>query len=481
MTRLVLLGPPGAGKGTQAAQLSSEWHLPHLATGDMLRGARRAGTPLGRRAESYMDGGDLVPDDLIMEMMEERLQQSDCSQGFILDGFPRTLAQAEGLARILTSLGQPLDAVFDLVVPEEELIRRLSGRRVCAVCDRIYHIETMHPQREGICDNCGGALVQREDDRPEAIRNRLRVYQEETAPLIRYYQSQGLLRAIDGSIGVEHTHAQILAALGKAPALGARHATAVDANQPRIKSEDEIERMRRAGRVVALVLDKIGQVVGPGTTTGEIDRVARETLADLDAIPSFLGYRGYPAAVCVSVNDEVVHGIPGPRVLQQGDIVGVDLGAIVDGYHGDAAVTIAVGQVSAEARRLMKATREALHRGIQQARPSKRVVDISAAVQEHVERHGFSVVRVLTGHGIGADMHEPPQVPNFVDGSSRIMLREGMTLAIEPMVNAGEPDVVTDDDGWTMRTRDGRLSAHFEHTVLVSRKGPQILTGLDSS
>jgi len=129
----------------------------------------------------------------------------------------------------------------------------------------------------------------------------------------------------------------------------------------------------------------------------------------------------------------------------------------------------------------MKATREALHRGIQQARPSKRVVDISAAVQEHVERHGFSVVRVLTGHGIGADMHEPPQVPNFVDGSSRIMLREGMTLAIEPMVNAGEPDVVTDDDGWTMRTRDGRLSAHFEHTVLVSRKGPQILTGLDSS
>jgi methionyl aminopeptidase len=477
--RLVLLGPPGAGKGTQAAYLTSEWGIPHLATGDMLRAARRARTSLGQRAQAYMDRGDLVPDDLIMEMIDERLRESDCAQGFLLDGFPRTLPQAEGLDRILARLGVSLDAAFDLVVPEAELIRRLSGRRVCPRCDRIYHVDTMPPQREGVCDDCGVELVQREDDQPEAIRNRLRVYREETAPLIDYYMEQGLLHAIDGSIDVEHTHGQIAAALGKAPAVGARRATSSDSPQPRIKSDQEIECMRRAGRVVGLALDKIQRRVAPGMTTAEIDHMARDAIAELGGTPSFLGYRGYPASVCTSVNDEIVHGIPGPRVLEPGDILGVDLGAIVDGFHGDAAVTVPIGRISAEARRLIEVTQEALALGIDQARPGKRVVDISAAIQEYVERHGFSVVRALTGHGVGAEMHEPPQVPNFVNGASRMLLREGMTLAIEPMVNAGEADVVTDPDGWTMRTRDGRLSAHFEHTVLVSRKGPQILTVAD--
>jgi methionyl aminopeptidase len=445
----------------------------------MLRAARRAGTSLGRRAQGYMDRGDLVPDELIMEMMEERFQQSDCARGFLLDGFPRTLAQAQGLDRILIRLGWSLDAVFDLVVSEAELIRRLSGRRVCPQCDRIYHVDTMPPQREGICDDCGVALVQREDDQPEAIRNRLRVYQAETAPLIDYYTDQGLLRAIDGSIDVDHTYAQIVAALGKAPAVGARRAAPAETGHPRIKTDQDVERMRRAGRVVALALEKLQQAVAPGMTTAEIDRIARDTIAGLGGAPSFLGYRGYPASVCTSVNDEIVHGIPGARVLQPGDIVGIDLGAIVDGFHGDAAITVPLGRISPEARRLLQVTQEALELGIDQARPGKRVVDISAAIQQHVERHGFSVVRALTGHGIGSEMHEPPQVPNFVNGASRMLLREGMTVAIEPMVNAGEADVVTDPDGWTMRTRDGRLSAHFEHTVLISRNGPRILTVAD--
>jgi methionyl aminopeptidase len=476
--RIVLLGPPGAGKGTQAVRLTSEWGLPHLATGDMLRAARRAGTPLGQRAQAYMDRGDLVPDELIMEMTEDRLRRPDCEEGFVLDGFPRTLMQAEGLDRLLVRLGQPLDAVFDLMVPEEELIRRLSGRRVCPQCDAIYQVETMPPQREGVCDRCGGALVQREDDQPEAVRRRLEVYREQTAPLIEYYQRQGLLRPVDASVSVEHTQAQIAEALGKAPAVGARRAATMKANQPRVKSADQIECMRRAGRVVAVALERIRQIVRPGITTADIDSAAREALHELGAVPSFLGYRGYPAAVCTSVNDEVVHGIPGPRVLETGDLVGVDLGAIVDGFHGDAAITLGVGQIAAESRRLMRVTREALAKGIEQARPGNRVVDISAAIQEHVERHGFSVVTLLTGHGIGADMHEPPQIPNFVGGSSRMLLREGMTLAIEPMVNAGEPDVVTDADGWTMRTRDGRRSAHFEHTVLVADPEPEILTSV---
>ncbi|HEV2105405.1 MAG TPA: type I methionyl aminopeptidase [Candidatus Eisenbacteria bacterium] len=244
------------------------------------------------------------------------------------------------------------------------------------------------------------------------------------------------------------------------------------------RSEEQIEGIREAARLVARALREVGRAVRPGVTTAELDRLAEGFIRDHGARPAFQGYRGYPASICASVNDEVVHGIPGPRVLADGDIVGVDVGVERNGWYGDAARTFAVGPVSDTAGRLLEVTREALARGIAQARAGQRVGDIAHAVQSHVEQHGFSVVRSLVGHGIGREMHEEPAVPNFGPPGRGPRLMAGMVLAIEPMVNAGGPEVVTRADGWTVATKDGSLSAHFEHTVAVSADGPEILSAL---
>lgn len=243
-----------------------------------------------------------------------------------------------------------------------------------------------------------------------------------------------------------------------------------------LRTPDEIARMRRAGALVAQVLETLRENVRPGVSTGWLDRIAENTIREGNGVPSFKGYRGFPASICASVNDEVIHGIPGGRILVEGDIVGVDVGAIVDGYHGDAAVTLGVGSVSSEAERLMQATRESLHAGIENARPGLRLGDIGSAVQAVVEANGFSVVRDFVGHGIGRNMHEEPQIPNFGRPGEGIRLRAGMVLAIEPMVNAGGHEVRIQSDGWTACTLDGSLSAHFEHTVAVTLDGPEVLT-----
>jgi methionyl aminopeptidase len=214
----------------------------------------------------------------------------------------------------------------------------------------------------------------------------------------------------------------------------------------------------------------------PGITTREMDRIAREQIEKAGARPAFLGYRGYPASLCISVNEEVVHGIPGPRRLERGDIVGLDLGCVVDGFFGDAARTVAVGEPSAEARRLMQATREALQAGIEMCRPDKRVGDIGQAIQSRAESYGYSVVREFVGHGIGTSLHEEPQVPNYGPGGRRERLVPGVCLAIEPMVNVGRPEVEVLTDGWTAVTRDRSLSAHFELSVAVTALGPWILS-----
>jgi len=214
-------------------------------------------------------------------------------------------------------------------------------------------------------------------------------------------------------------------------------------------------------------------------TTSELDRLAEEFIRSQGGRPSFKGYRGFPASICSSVNDQVVHGIPGPRELKDGDIVGIDVGVELEGYHGDAAWTFPVGEVSDEAKRLLQVTREALAMGIAQARPGGRIGDISHAVQSHVEAAGFSVVRELVGHGIGREMHEEPQVPNYGPPGRGPRLMVGQVLAIEPMVNIGGAEVVTGSDGWTIATRDGSLSAHFEHTVAVGATGPVILSDPD--
>ncbi len=246
----------------------------------------------------------------------------------------------------------------------------------------------------------------------------------------------------------------------------------------KIKKPAEIEKMRVAGQVVARTLEVLEASIVPGkTTTLDLDRLAEKVINEHGGISSFKGYRGYPNTVCVAVNEEVVHGIPSDeRVIQSGDVVGIDIGAIVDGYHGDSALTVAVGEVSEEAKRLLQVTREALFKGIAEARVGNKLVDIGAAIQNYAEKHGYSVVRDLVGHGIGTQMHEDPQVPNFRTPGKSVALQDGMTLAIEPMVNAGTFEVIQLKDRWTIVTADEKLSAHFEHTVAITRQGPDILT-----
>ncbi len=247
------------------------------------------------------------------------------------------------------------------------------------------------------------------------------------------------------------------------------------------RSAVELEKMRAAGRLVGQVLTELSAKVEPGVTTADLDGLAEGLILDAGAIPAFKGYHGYPATICASVNDEVIHGIPsGQRVLQQGDVISIDVGASLEGYFGDSAVTLPVGRVSEEAARLLRVTEESLYRAIEQVRPGGRISDIGHAVQKHVEAHGFSVVREFVGHGIGQQMHEDPQIPNYGDPGRGPRLSEGMVLAIEPMVNAGKAAVKVLNDGWTAVTRDHSLSAHFEHTVAVTADGRWILTAREA-
>jgi methionyl aminopeptidase len=243
-----------------------------------------------------------------------------------------------------------------------------------------------------------------------------------------------------------------------------------------IKSAREIERMRAAGQVVAEVLSLMRQQVRPGISTAKLNRIAHRRVTERGAIPSFLGYHGFPASVCTSVNEAIVHGIPGPRTLREGDIISVDVGVLLNGYHGDAAVTLPVGRVSEQARRLIDATEGAFQAGLAQAIVGNRVGDISAAIQEYAESRGFDLVREYVGHGIGHEMHEEPQVPNVGVAHSGPRLRAGMTLAIEPMLTIGRAETQVLKDGWTVVTAGGGLSAHHEHTVLITLEGPVLLT-----
>jgi methionyl aminopeptidase len=245
-----------------------------------------------------------------------------------------------------------------------------------------------------------------------------------------------------------------------------------------LKSSQELACMREAGRIVAEVLARLREKVAPGVTTAELDALAYQIIVGYGAKPSFKGYRGFPASLCVSINEEVVHGIPGKRVLQEGDIVSLDVGSIYRGYQGDAAITLGVGEVNGAAQHLMGVAAEALQAGIAQSRTGKRTGDISWAIQQCAERNGYAVVREYTGHGIGREMHEEPQIPNFGDPGRGVPLNLGMTFALEPMVTAGDYHTKVLDDNWTVVTLDGQLAAHFEHTLAVTEGEPEILTRL---
>lgn len=244
------------------------------------------------------------------------------------------------------------------------------------------------------------------------------------------------------------------------------------------KSDRELKYMRDAGRIVAATHAELAKAVEPRVTTKELDNIAEDFILKSGAKPAFKGYHGFPASICASVNEQVVHGIPGLRNLENGDIISIDIGAVINGYYGDSAVTLPVGDVRAEALELLRKTEQSLYQGIEQARSGNRLTDISNAVQTYVEANGYSVVRDYVGHGIGSHMHEEPQVPNFGKPGRGPRLKPGMTIAIEPMVNVGTHEVMTLTDNWTVVTKDKSLSAHFEHTIAVTEGDPEILTKL---
>lgn len=246
-----------------------------------------------------------------------------------------------------------------------------------------------------------------------------------------------------------------------------------------VKNRDQIKLMKEAGRITGEALALAGEAIKPGITTKQLDTIIRHHIERCGAKPGFLGYGGFPGSACISINDQVIHGIPGPRILEEGDIVKIDTGAVYKGFNGDSACTFAVGKVSAEAAKLIEVTRESFWRGIAEAKPGNRIGDIGFAIQSYVEANGFSVVRRYVGHGIGEELHESPDVPNFGTKGRGVRLCSGMTIAVEPMVNIGAPDVNELRDKWTVVTADGSLSAHYEHTIAITDDGPIVLTKID--
>ena len=243
-----------------------------------------------------------------------------------------------------------------------------------------------------------------------------------------------------------------------------------------IYCEEEISTIRKSNQIVAKILTELGKMITPGVQTKELDEYAELRAKEMNAIPAFKGYRGFPASLCTSINEEIVHGIPSSRRLRDGDIISLDFGVLYEGYYGDAAVTYAVGEITPKAKKLIKAAEESFYKGMEQMKPGKRISDISFAIQSHVESQGFSVIRAFVGHGIGLSLHEEPQVPNFGPPGRGPKLKSGMVLAIEPMIAMGDWDVEILDDNWTAITRDRSLSAHYEHTVAITQKGPEILS-----
>ena len=415
-----------------------------------------------------MDAGEYVPDEVTNLMVRNRIDEPDAEPGFLLDGYPRTLAQVEELDGMIKFTGHELDAVVVLTVDSEELIQRLLQRA----------------ETDG-----------RSDDTEEVIRRRQEVYAEQTEPLIDVYRDRNLLIEVDGMGEVD----EVVRAHLRGPPRGPRELTARRAQAGlipmgfrdrgvEIKTPDQIAKMRVAGLLVGETLELLRSTVRAGVTTGELDRDRggehprrRRACRPSSATAS----RPSPATICASVNDEVVHGIPGDRVLQDGDVISIDCGAIVDGWHGDSAITVAVGEVSADVLELMRVTEESMWAGIAAARLGGRVTDISHAVESYVRSQAhptggqYGILEEFTGHGIGTAMHQPPNVPNYGRPGRGPKLERGLALAVEPMVTLGSRHSDLAPDEWTVLTEDGSWAAHFEHTFTLTPDGAWVLTALD--
>ena len=415
--KIIMLGAPGAGKGTQAKKIAAKYGIPHISTGDIFRANIKNGTELGKKAKTYMDQGLLVPDELVVDLVVDRVSQDDCTKGYVLDGFPRTIPQAEALDKALEAKGQKMDYAIDVDVPDENIVKRMGGRRACVGCGATYHLVYAAPKKDGICDVCGGELILRDDDKPETVEKRLHVYHDQTQPLIDYYTKAGILKSVDGTVDME-----------------------------------------------------------------DIDALGEEVIRSYGCEPSFLNYNGYPASICVSVNDEIVHGIPSAKhLIKEGDIVSLDAGVIYKGYHSDAARTHAIGEIRPDLQKLIDVTRESFFEGIKFAKEGNHLYDISRAIGDYAESFGYGVVRELCGHGIGTSLHESPEIPNFQMRRRGPKLKAGMTLAIEPMVNLGTERIRWMSDNWTVVTADRKESAHYENTILITKDEPKILSIADGN
>jgi len=463
---LIMLGPPGAGKGTQAERLREDFGLLHIATGDILRAEVANGSDLGSEAKRYMDDGELVPDSVIIGMITERVGGGDARDGFLLDGFPRNEEQADALRDALAVLDRRLNAALLIEVPDDELVRRLAGRRMCVKNPtHIYHVEFDPPKHADVCDQDGSRLIQRDDDREETIRRRLGVYHSQTEPLIAYYGAASTACALP--MRSTTTYAR-----------PSRRSNSRRSCRPLIvkKSPREIEKMGRAGEILVSTLAELETRIRPGVTTAQLDAAAERFIRGRGGVPTFKGYRGFPGSICASPNAMVVHGIPGPYRLSKGDVISIDVGVTLDGWVADAARTFPVGEISADAERLLAGTEAALHAGVAQCVAGKRMGDVSSTIQRTAEAAGLSVVRSLVGHGIGRSMHEDPQVPNYGKPGKGPLLEEGMVLAVEPMMTAGGASVRVGADGWAIYSEDSSLAAHFEFTVAITADGPLVLT-----
>ncbi len=457
--RIILMGPPGAGKGTQAAVVADHFGIPAISTGDIFRANVSKGTELGRKAKEYMDAGEYVPDDLTNLMVRNRIDEPDADPGFLLDGYPRTLAQVEELDGMIKYTGHQLDAVVVLTVDAEELVQRLLQR---ALTDG------------------------RADDTEEVIRRRQEVYTEQTEPLIeRLPRPQPAHRGRRHGRGRRGVRADLQGPAGRQRELNTE--MAFRDRGVEIKTPDQIAKMRVAGLLVGETLELLRSSVRIGITTGELDAIAEENIRAGSGVPSFLGYGHppFPATICASVNDEVVHGIPGDRVLEDGDVISIDCGAIVDGWHGDAAITVAVGEVRPDVLELMRVTEGSMWAGLAAARLGGRVTDISHAVETYVRAQAppsageYGILEEFTGHGIGTAMHQPPNVPNYGRPGRGPKLERGLALAVEPMVTLGSKYTDMAEDEWTVLTDDGSWAAHFEHSFTLTPDGAWILTALD--
>ena len=370
-----------------------------------------------------MSRGQLVPDETIVDIFLERLAAADAASGAVLDGFPRTRGQAEALDRALAPRGSHVDLALYIDVPTDDLVIRMASRRICAANGHVYNLTSNPPIVSGVCDLDGSELVQREDDREETVRARMSQQIPPLLDVVDHYRSTGR---------PAHDRRPAADQRGDVPlARRARPGRGGSGLMVTRKSRSEIERMRRAGRVVAEVLDRIEAELRPGVSTAELDAIAEAHIRASGAVPSFKGYPGinpsrpFPASVCISIDSEIVHGIPGDRRIREGQIVSVDAGAIVEGWHGDGARTFYVGDPPPRVRQLIDLTREAMLAGIAAAVPGNHIEDISAAVEAVAAGAGFGIIRQFVGHGIGSAMHEEPQVPNYRTGRPGRKLEPG--------------------------------------------------------